>query len=112
MALCYLVHQSKGKTSCAKYFITWPEHAHTHTHTHTQRQSSLCTVVQNRKDNYITKTVQNSLNNQWEKHFEQTKQASEPDSNITLVVELIIRQGIKNYCAEYINGSNRKIYST
>lgn len=42
------------------------------------------------------------------KHSEQINQASEPDSSITLIVELIARQGIKNNCDEYVNGSHGK----
>ena len=88
-------------------------YTHIHIYIHTQRQSLLCTVVQKHRDNYINQTVQNSFDNQWEKHSEQTKQASELDCNITLIVELIVRQGIKNNCNEYINGSHGKtIYNT
>ena len=43
---------------------------------------------------------------------EKVNQASEPDSSITLIVELIAKQGIKNNCDEYVNGSHGKIYST
>ena len=70
-------------------------YTHTHIYIHTQRQSLLCTLVQKHRDNYINQTVQNRFDNQWEKHSEQRKQASELDCNITLIVELIVRQGIK-----------------
>ena len=86
-------------------------HVHTRTHIHTHTEAVLTLQFRNTEITIQTK-LQNSLDNQWEKHSEQINQASEPDSSITLIVELIAKQGIKNNCDEYVNGSHGKIYST